>query len=38
LHRFHDAERRIVKQRLEQINHLQADGIRAIMADYTNHG
>lgn len=38
LHRFDDAERRIVKQRLEQISHLQANGIRSIMADYTNHG
>jgi len=38
LYRFHNSERRIVKQRLEQITQLQADGIQSIMAGYTNHG
>jgi 4-hydroxy-tetrahydrodipicolinate synthase len=36
LHCFQRAERRIVRQRLEQISRLKADGIRSIMTDYTN--
>jgi len=33
---FQKAERRIVRQRLERIGQLHAEGIRAVMADYSN--
>ncbi len=36
LHSFQKPERRIVRQRLEQISHLQAHGIQSVMAGYTN--
>jgi len=36
LHCFQRAERRIVRQRLEQISRLQAEGIRIVMTEYSN--